>query len=138
MRHECDPRYECYHFETADDLLKALAPIPALETETTNPDFVFRGHRLASWSLIPSAFRQDSRQSTKSEAITHVSTYSLPGTNEDQVFAEFHLLKAFIDICDRAVIALPGDSYEFRRAWLDDQIGDVQGAYLTPDKWPWR
>jgi FRG domain len=137
MSHECNPRYECFHFETADELLRAIAPVPALETETPSPDFVFRGHRLASWPLIPSAFRADRLQPTKSEALTHVSTSSLTGTNEDQVFAELHLLKSFIEVCDRAAIPLPGDSYEFRRDWLNDQVGEVQAAYRFPDKWPW-
>jgi hypothetical protein len=36
------------------------------------------------------------------------------GTTDDEVFAEFQLLKSFIGICDTAVIPLPGDSYEFR------------------------
>jgi hypothetical protein len=136
MTHECDPRYECVHFKEADTLLRALAPLPSFETQTANPCFVFRGHKCASWKLQPSAFRPDRAQPTKSEAITHVSTYELDGTADDQVWAEFQLLAMFIESCDRAVIPLPEDSYEFREHWMDDQSGPVSRAYRDPEMWP--
>jgi len=136
MSHVCDPRYECYHFKTADELLRAISPVPALQTDTPSPEFVFRGHRCAAWPLVPLALRRAREPSNISEARSHVGR-NHPCTNEEQVFAEFHLLKSFVDICDRAVIALPGDSYEFRQKWLDDQRNPVQEAYRVPEKWPW-
>src|SRR5262249_49946949 len=60
----------------------------------------------------------------------------LRGAADDQVFAEVILLKLFIASCDRGGIALPGDGYEFRKAWMDDQRGQLQTAYLQPERWP--
>ena len=153
MNHVRDPRYECRHFTQAEELLQAVAPVPALDTKTSNPAFIFRGQPLASWNLVPSAFRTDKgdlpgrapcscppltkpTQPPKSEAIMLVAPYGFEGTADEQVFAEFLLLKMFIEMCDRAIIPLPGDSYEFRQAWMDDQRSAVQSAYRDPAIWP--
>src|SRR5690242_204177 len=98
--HLCDTRHECIHFTSADDLLSAIAPHPLLETETSNPNFVFRGQKCASWKLRPSAFRPDRLQQKKSVAITSISSYQLEGYAEDQVWAEFRLLSSFVEVCD--------------------------------------
>ena len=65
-----------------------------------------------------------------------LDTYVLRGQAEEQVWAEFHVLKMFVDSCDRAVIPLPGDGYDFRKEWMDDQTGHVQRAYRDPSLWP--
>lgn len=131
-----DQRYEYIHFETADELVTALAPIPRLDTETVSPAFIFRGQACASWSLVPSALRVDRSQQTKSQAVAQFAS-SYPGTHDEQVFAEFHAVKAFVEACDRAVIAVPGDGHEYRARWLDDQHGEVEAAYRFPERWPW-
>lgn len=136
MSHQCDSRYECVHFDTADKLLQAIAPVPALDTGTPNPKFIFRGQRCADWDLTPTALRKDRNQPNKSCAVTHLSTYQFEGSGVDQVFAEFHLLKAFMEICDRSGISLPEDGYEVRRELMNDQRGIVEAAYRDPSKWP--
>ena len=130
----CSDRYECHHFKDADSLLRAIAPVPSLDTRTVAPKFIFRGHGSASWELIPSALRRRSG-SAVTEAVRMV-TDGTPATTDEQVFAEFHLIRWFVDVCDRSVIALPEDSYNFRMLWLDDQHGLAQAIYREPEHWP--
>lgn len=124
--------HEVRSFETAEELLGVLAPIPSLDTRTPNPEFIFRGERNATWAPTPSALRITSNQTIA------VKTIGMWGESQadNQIFAEFHLLHSFIKACDRAVIGLPGDSYEFRTEWLDDQRGPVEQMYRDPSLWP--
>jgi len=58
-------------FDSADDLLRALSPVPCLDTETPEPRFVFRGHSDANWELIPKALRLD-RKTGRPEALLRI------------------------------------------------------------------
>jgi hypothetical protein len=126
--------YETVHFLGADDFLGALAPLPTLDTETENPVFIFRGHSDESWPLIPNALRRrsDGAPTKAAELLGALGD----DTSDNQVFAEFHLLRMFIETCDRVAISLAGDSYEFRKTWMDDQSGPMQKAYREPINWP--
>lgn len=135
MPHVCDPRFECHHFTNADALFRALAPDPRFPTDTPKPNFVFRGHKCSSWELRPSAFRKHSQQRDKTEAVMRVSEM-LEGTTDNQICAEFTLLKLFVEACDRHMISLPEDSYAFRKGILNDQHGPVQSSYRNVDEWP--
>jgi hypothetical protein len=68
-----------------------------------------------------------------------LTSFDLGNTADDQVFAEFILLKFFVEACDRAVIELPGDSHEFRRKLLSisGPEAQIQSAFRHPHKWPW-
>jgi hypothetical protein len=130
-----DPNFEFYRFDRAEDLLRAIEPAPALDTESPCPEFIFRGQADASWRLVPKAIRRENA-SGKTKALTIIDSYMLNDTAVDQVFGEIQLLRMFIEACDRASIALPGDGYEFRRLWMDDQDGALGRAYLDPSVWP--
>lgn len=122
-------------FATADDLVRAIAPIPLLDTETPRPDFIFRVQGDVSQALVPTALRRD-KATGRTNALAPLDTLGFKGNADDQVWAEVHLLKMFMDSCDRSAIALPGDSYDFRKAWMDDQNGELQRAYVDPSLWP--
>lgn len=126
--------FESFHFMQADELLQAIAPAARLETETPSPSFVFRGHGDADWNLTPSALRRHASGWTR--AIAMVGQFLGMGTADEQAWAEIHLLKLFIESCDREGISIPGDDYEFRKAWMDDQNGRLQRVYITPSTWP--
>jgi hypothetical protein len=126
--------FEFVHFSTADALLAAIAPMPRLRTETAEPKFIFRGHGDATWPLTPSALRQDDGGVTAALAL--IDSDGMPAPADWQVFAEFQLLSAFFEACDRAVIALPGDGPEFRRTWMDDKRGAMESMYRFPATWP--
>ena len=135
MSSDSEDDYESARFTDSDSFLRATAPIPRLCTETPRPEFIFRGQAEASKPLIPSALRRDDTTG-RTRAMSLLDTYVLRGQAEEQVWAEFHVLKMFVDSCDRAVIPLPGDGYDFRKEWMDDQTGHVQRAYRDPSLWP--
>ena len=128
--------HEHIHFPQADDLLRALAPLPILDTETANPEFLFRGHASESWQLIPAALRREPESGPTAAVVRVAGQDQFNGTEDVQVWAEFHLLLSFVKSCDRAVISLPGDGFEFRKIWMDDQLGKVSTMYRIPDQWP--
>lgn len=123
--------FEEKHFDTADDLLRAMFPVPALDTKTPNPKFIFRGERSAAWDPVPTALR---RIADKTAAIRLVGMHG--DHADDQAFAEFQLVRAFIESCDTAVIALPGDSYEFRKQWLGLDVPASEMRWRDPSRWP--
>jgi hypothetical protein len=131
-----EKNYQEVSFASADELLRAVSPIPVLETETPQPQFIFRGQSDAKWGLVPSALRQIGGDGI-TEAIRRTD-HRLDSTWDSQVFAEFHLLRLFIEACDRSVIPVPGDGFEFRKAWMNDQVPEVSTAYRHPSKWPFR
>jgi len=131
---ETPENLEFVRFGTADELLAALVPLPRLQTKTPNPEFVFRGQADAGWELVPSALRRNKAGVTG--AIARIGAAGDLAHSDGQVFAEFHLLNAFFEACDRAVIAIPGDGPEFRKAWMDDQRGMVESMYRFPGTWP--
>jgi hypothetical protein len=126
--------FEFVEFTTADDLLDAIVPIPRLRTKTPDPEFVFRGQGDTNWLLAPSAMRKNK------EGVTGALSKLGDGDSDDQadmqVFAEFRLLSLFVEACDKAVIAIPGDGREFREVWLDDQKGPMESRYRLPATWP--
>ena len=127
-----DKRYQERHFQRADDLLRAISPIPNLQTESANPDWVFRGERCDAWELLPTALRRGGDNRT--EAIRLVGRYS--ENADDQVYAEFRLLQMFVESCDRAVLGLPGDGYAFRKQWLDLHEGTMDRMLIDTRQWP--
>ena len=131
--HERIQPYETLDFSSAEELLRALLPIPQMKTQTPSPRFIFRGQADACWSLVPTALRRmDSETTTAAVRLLG----RLDPTWDSQFYAEFELLRLFVESCDRAVIALPGDGHEFRRQWMDDQHGEVATALRHPSKWP--
>lgn len=130
-----DDNCEYVRFTDADNFLSAIAPIPRLWTDTPSPEFIFRGQADASKPLIPSALRRDDTTG-RTMALSLLDSHMLNGHADEQVWVEFHILKMFVDSCDRAVIPLPGDGYDFRKEWMDDQTGQVQRAYREPSLWP--
>lgn len=128
--------YQELPFTTAEELLRAVTPMPVLKTGTPYPRFIFRGQPDAEWELVPSALRQRTRGDATTDALRLIDPQRLEPTWDGQVFAEFHLLRLFIEACDRSVIPVPGDSFEFRKAWMDDQIPEVSSAYRFPSRWP--
>src|ERR1019366_4218975 len=130
-----DPNFEWVAFADAAEMLRALAPLPLLVTETPCPRFIFRGQGDASMPLIPSALRRPDGNNVRTEAQALLD-FKLDGAADHQVWAEIHILKMFIESCDRAGIALPGDGFEFRKTWMDDQKNPLQSAYQNPSEWP--
>lgn len=128
--------YQELPFRSAEELLRAVSPIPVLKTGSPCPRFIFRGQPDAEWELVPSALRQRTRGDATTDALRLIDPQRLEPTWDGQVFAEFHLLRLFIEACDRSVIPVPGDSFEFRKAWMDDQIPEVSTAYRFPSRWP--
>lgn len=127
--------FQTVRCSSAEELLRLVAPICSLDTGTPSPRFIFRGQGDANQQLIPKALRRHS-QDSRTIALRLLDRFALKGAADDQVWAEIHLLKMFLDACDQSSIAVPGDDYETRSTWLDDQVGPLQGAYLTPSKWP--
>jgi len=50
MDHVCDSRFECIHFQTADQLLRAIAPLPAYSAATEHIKQTDE-EELAVWAL---------------------------------------------------------------------------------------
>ncbi len=49
------PNHETRSFDTAEELIRALAPIPTLDTQRVDSEFIFRGERNAEWLPTPRA-----------------------------------------------------------------------------------
>lgn len=131
LEHEGD--YELLHFEEADALLQAIAPVPVLDTEVPVTDFIFRGQGAACWPLLPNALRRDTNGRTR--ALSLIDDYmALRGTASNQIFAEIALVRLFVESCDKSGLELPGDGYEFRRDWMKDE--SFWAAYSEPARWP--
>lgn len=93
---------------------------------------VFRGQRLSTWELIPSAFRKDVLARVKH------GMFAMPDPDHPaETFFEFGLLNDFLHFCDARGLTVPGDSPAFReymhrgpmyihsiqnRQWPDAQI----------------
>lgn len=124
--------YQQVHCDTAEELLTAVSPIPLLDTKTPNPTFIFRGERNAAWPPSPSALRLEGGQTRAAKLVG----WSGNNQADSQAWAEFQLLRSFVEACDRAVVGLSGDSYEMRATWLNDQVSPTQGMYRDPSEWP--
>ena len=129
------PNYEHEHFHTAEALLEKVELIPTLETKTTDPEFIFRGERNANWKLIPSALR-----STPAGPPGQTRAMKVAGTRgvdaDEQLFAEFILLREFVDSCDRAVAPLAGDDHQFRQEFLTVGNEAFDAFIRDTSKWP--
>jgi hypothetical protein len=132
---DTEQNFEQVHFETADELMRVLMPACGLDTGTGTPTFIYRGHGDVGWDLIPTALRLSRGGLT--QALAHVEP-NLQMTADEQVFAEMLLLMALMNSCDRAVIALPGDSHEFRGRWMDLKSESLEAALKTPSLWPYE
>ncbi|MCE9664346.1 FRG domain-containing protein [Halomonas sp. M5N1S17] len=116
----CCQFYPC---TTARQFLEYLNP---LETERwKNSIHVFRGQPDAEFGLVPSAHRRQGE-------VTAARYYGNQDIScNDQVEFEKAVIKAFIAACDRAGLAIPGDSPQVRQ-----QLDPIDELIGTSQEWP--
>lgn len=142
---------------SADDFLEAISP---LSTYLKGPldrhpsFFIYRGHADDRWELIPKALRleqrildtwgsgkvretTDSQDSTKSiESFFFENGTQRTGVwgVEEQLAAEWHMLKRFFEVADRNGLPLPEDSQQLRQLLETNLILEPAKA----EGWPRR
>ncbi len=73
----------------------------------SDPKVIYRGHADAGWELLPTILRTEIAKDLE-------ALYGSPIMSEDQILAEFDMLRQFISSCDAVGIAVPNDSVKFR------------------------
>jgi len=102
--------HERIHFDTAEEFLAALSPSHSLWSKD-NFDFIFRGHADASWTLIPTAFRED-------VDFLLLDKKGVQKNNDEQRRAELAVIRAFHKAADMQGLVLPEDSSSTRERWF--------------------
>lgn len=122
-------RYKEIEFESADDLWEALSPTRNLGIKFPNK-LIYRGHGDSTWSLIPSALREQNLKNT------FYFTELEANFSRSIVLDELLSISLFVEHCDRIGINIPNDSQPFRSEYIGvNSPGNI--PYLsTPSRWP--
>lgn len=133
-------KYRTFDFDSARDFFHFLLPTNKVWGHTTRA-WVFRGHRVADWPLMPSAFRQ--------EAISAFigREFKARLTADKQRMLEHWLLLFFAKQAVRQGLALPEVPISVHRQWLrpysgealpvgDNGILKMFGEPSNPKGWP--
>ncbi len=119
------PEIPTEHFDTAEELWERLSP--TRKPPNSEDQIIYRGHANADWSLIPSFLREES-----SDQIKRLMS---PGLRyQDQAWAEFQVIRSFINCCDENGVSVPNDSAQFRRSNL--RHIDFKKYDDFPEAWP--
>jgi hypothetical protein len=113
---------------TADEFWDILSPQKTLFAPAHQA--IFRGQAAASWSLSPSVLRspENKRGVWRTGGIV---------ASDKQVFKEWVYLKSFVDNCDAIGLSIPGDTSEFRNAYLNQNAPAGPGqAFIYTNLWP--
>ncbi|MFM2420929.1 MAG: hypothetical protein RL385_5652 [Pseudomonadota bacterium] len=117
------PGIRVHRADTVDGVFDMLLPrpLPSRVFEMYEP--VFRGVGRSDYRLVPSALREE--------------VWKIGG--DEPWFADLGSINLFIKACDRAGLAVPGDSTLFREA-LEEHLADRtshEGEFWPPeDVWP--
>ncbi len=84
------------------------------EKLTSDDEIIYRGHSNSEWNLIPAILRSQFTRKLQDSV-----GYSF--NSEDQVWAEFAMLRSFIYNCDKSGTPIPNDSVLFREKFLTDK-----------------
>jgi len=111
-------------YQTAEEFWEALSPTRKLFPDPS--ELAFRGHAVASWSLIPAVLREEQRAKIR-DGMFGMHAADL------QVFWEGQILEMFAQYCDRVGVRIPGDSIAFRKTLSRQNLNQY---LLEPKKWP--
>ncbi|RDV37684.1 FRG domain-containing protein [Bradymonadaceae bacterium TMQ3] len=116
------------HYNSARTFFKALQPDCTLwgkDLDHAN-SWIFRGHKNADWSLLPSALRDEDPKA---------KSFGMPAdTHVNQIKCEMHALWEFSSDCDRSGVEIPGDQSLLRSSESFDKI---HKETLKASKKPW-
>lgn len=118
--------------KTVEELWTLLDPMQPLGDLVRNPhDLVFRGQGDAAWGLEPSVTRAGGGLSPAQRV------WKLDGlTSDQQVAAEWSLLRLFVEACDLSALPLPVDSADFRKRWFHTNAKGLNDITRRPETWP--
>lgn len=132
---------------TVDEFLTRISPLnlPPLYADYPGPgEWIFRGQRDASWSLVASAFRRTPPAKFKL-GLGHITTVDqflaaqpagdTPPRWKLLAYLEFRTLRSFFDASDAAGLRIPEDSQLIRRALKEFDEG-WSANYQAASGWP--
>lgn len=124
--------------KTAEEFLDAIEPRRSgfLKSVTRgSSDWIFRGHGDASWSLLPSSLRDQTKFWARG-VWGSIEWAERPSTNRSLMWFEALGLKRFFELADRQGLPLPGDSQPLRRQ-LSRITGSSAGEAIAElPEWP--
>ncbi len=110
------PNISCTNCKSVDEFWEILT-----SSKLSSASTIYRGHGDAEWHLLASIHR--------------------PPHNSDpfRIFRECTALKDFVEFCDQARLAVPGDCQAMRKAldvWNIHE--EAENAFSHPEEWPPR
>ena len=113
-----------------DEFWNVISPIGSSFGEPKK--YIFRGQSNSEWGLVPAIYRTNVIEKFKRGMTSTLTDH--PG----QVIFEWMFLNSFLRYCDRAGLAIPGESFEFRDYFSHQGIG-VHGrdTKTWPNKISW-
>lgn len=121
-----------YNFVTAEDFLDALVP---WSKKPSLKGYVFRGHADATYSLVPTALRESSKDNIWDYSLAYAKLSGSTTDNDfSQAFVEFQLVRDFYREADIRGLQVPV-SDRLRKKLHQKVDFQTMASWIDGDKW---